>query len=312
MKRLALTALLAFTVATISNAAEGIAYKPGGQQWAKAWTAFYNGDHEAELMTPLIKAGPKMVPVIIEAISNKDMQLRRYAIGALGNLNDARAVEPLTKIVNDKTEEEYFRSDALEAIYRLDQEQGTTLARQVAGQGDMLKMTSTAILKKEPSLLAGLTDDAASVGQCDVEAYVIDKDPDGLNVRSEPRSGSIVGNLPRINPPNGMIVHLIGEKPDGGWLQIDRGETTGGETPFAGSGWVSGNMLGVTAKSSDGKGAKLYEANNAKSKVAATVPHRTLLTISGCDRKWLRVKYNSTTGWLAPDAQCANPAGRCD
>ena len=315
MKTLTLTftALLALTFTVSSgHAAEEVEYKPGGQQWANVWTAFYKGDHEAELMTPLIKAGPKMVPVILDAISHKDMRLRRYAISALGNLNDARAVDPLTKIVQDKSEEEYFRSDALESIYKLDQERGTRLAKQVAGQGDMLKTTGEAILKKEPWLLAGTTDDSESGGQCDVEAYVIDKDPDGLNVRSEPRIGSIVGNLPRINPPNGLIVHLIGENADGGWVQIDRGETTGGETPFAGRGWVSGNMLAVSTKSSSGTGAKLYETNNAKSKVVATIPPRTVVTVAGCDGKMLRVKYKDSTGWLLPASQCANPAGSCE
>ena len=176
----------------------------------------------------------------------------------------------------------------------------------------MLTDTSKAILKKEPSLLAGTKDETASVGQCDVEAYVIDKDPDGLNVRAEPRVGSVVGNLPRINPPNGLIVHLIGQNPDGGWVQIDRGETTGGETPFAGRGWVSGNMLAVSAKSSDGKGAKLHEINSTKSKVVATIPARTVVTVAGCDGKMLRVKYKDTTGWLMADSQCANPSGSCD
>ena len=312
MKKLTLITLLAVTVSTASRAAEEVDYKPGGQEWAKVWTAFYKGDHEEELMTPLIKAGPKMVPVIIEAISHKDMRLRRYAIGALGNLNDARALEPLTRIVEDKSEEEYFRSDALESIYKLDQGLGTRLAKQVAGQGEMLTDTSKAILKKEPSLLAGTKDETASVGQCDIDAYVIDKDPDGLNVRAQPRDGSVVGNLPRIDPPNGLIVHLIGQNPDGGWVQIDRGETTGGETPFAGRGWVSGNMLAVTTKSSDAKGAKLYETNSAKSKVVAAIPARTVVTVAGCDGKMVRVKYKGSTGWLMRDTHCANPSGRCD
>ncbi len=78
-------------------------YTPGGEQWAKAWTAFYSDDNkESQISIPLTKAGPEMIPAILEAIAHKDMKYRRYAIGALGNLRSASALGPLTAIVEDE------------------------------------------------------------------------------------------------------------------------------------------------------------------------------------------------------------------
>ena len=149
-----LSVALVFLLPSVEAAKER-EYSPGGEKWAKAWRAFYSGDHEEELALPLIKAGPAMAPAIIEAISHKDMRLRRYAISALAYLKDRKAVEPLTKIVKDKSEEDYFRGDALHSIYILNRKLGEQLAKDFAGQGDNLKMIADAIRKKEPWLLAG-------------------------------------------------------------------------------------------------------------------------------------------------------------
>ncbi len=161
MKVFTLIALLTLTISATSHAAEEVDYKPGGQKWASDWKAFYhNPGSEEDLMTPLVQAGPNMVPVILEAIAHKNMRLRRYAIGALGNLGDSSAVDPLAAIVADKSEEDYFRGDALTSVYKLDRERGTALAKKFAGQGDNLKMMTEAVLKKEPWLLAGLSEEA--------------------------------------------------------------------------------------------------------------------------------------------------------
>ena len=155
MKIPALLVALLLIILPSLEAAKEREYSPGGEKWAKAWRAFYKGDHEEELMQPLIKAGPAMAPAIIEAISHKDMRLRRYAISALAYLKDRQAVEPLGKIVKDKSEEDYFRGDALHSIYILDRKLGEQLAKEFAGQGDNLKMIAEAIRKKEPWLKAG-------------------------------------------------------------------------------------------------------------------------------------------------------------
>lgn len=155
MKTPAVLAAVLLAVLPSLQSAEEREYSPGGDKWAKAWRAFYAGDHEEDLPKPLIKAGPAMAPAIIEAIGHKDMKQRRYAISALAYLKDRKAVEPLAKIVKDKTEEDYFRGDALHSVYILDRKLGEQLAQQFAGPGDNLKMIAEAIRKKEPWLMAG-------------------------------------------------------------------------------------------------------------------------------------------------------------
>jgi HEAT repeat protein len=146
--------LLLLMIAMPAVADEGVVYKPGGKQWAKAWKAFYDENNaESDIATPLIKSGRAIVPAVMEAISHKDMQRRRYAITALGWLKDPAAVEPLTKILLDKGEEDYFRGDALHAIYVIDQPLGRKLAKEFAGKGDNLKMIAEAIQKNEKWLL---------------------------------------------------------------------------------------------------------------------------------------------------------------
>ena len=85
------------------------------------WREFYfEGTNEAHLIGILVHAGPQMVPSIVEAIGDRKMFARRYAISALGLLKHRDALPALTSILNDESEEEYFRSDALRAIYVID------------------------------------------------------------------------------------------------------------------------------------------------------------------------------------------------
>ncbi len=87
----------------------------------KALADFYEARDRAEdqLMDPLILNGRRVVPYVIRDIQNRDMKLRRYAIGFLGNGRYTEAVPILERILSDESEIYYFRSDALEAIYQI-------------------------------------------------------------------------------------------------------------------------------------------------------------------------------------------------
>ncbi len=309
MKHLGLAAALLFTFATVVHAdPPGVVYTPGGSQWAKAWQAFYSEDNEeSQISVPLTKAGAEMVPAIIEAIAHKDMKHRRYAIGALGLLRNRSALEPLTTIVEDESEEDYFRGDALVAVYHIDSESGTQLANKYAGQGDNLKMMTEAVLTKEPWLTDGPADFSSPMRTCDGNAFVIDPDPQGLNVRNAPRTGKVIGNIPKNK--YGSLVHLVAQNGEGGWLQINKAQTAEDETVFDQTGWVSGNMLGVLTRAA-AKGVSLYEGGEA-SAVLTTIPAETEVKIVGCDRARLQVKYKDKVGWLNADDLCADPAGEC-
>jgi hypothetical protein len=128
---------LAFSAETVF--AKEKEYRPGGQSFASVWGRFYAGDHEPELDDPLIEAGKKMTLMICEAIKNKDMKYRRYAIGALGYIGDKRALPTLENILKSKEEIYYFRGDALHAIYQIDKSFGKKYAAEFGGEHEYLK-----------------------------------------------------------------------------------------------------------------------------------------------------------------------------
>ncbi|HWS90416.1 MAG TPA: SH3 domain-containing protein [Pyrinomonadaceae bacterium] len=104
---------------------------------------------------------------------------------------------------------------------------------------------------------------AAAPAACDVDAYVVDPDPKGLNVRDAPGvHGRVVATIPLDG--EGTNVHIVASDASG-WVQIDRAETIMGAVVFDGKkGWVSGNMLGIATRGYDGKGVKLYPSPRAE------------------------------------------------
>lgn len=80
------------------------------------------------LMDPLILAGKKVVPLVIREIKNKEMPRRRYAIGFLGNGSYRQSLPALEEILQDVSEKDYFRGDALKAIYLIEEALGMKYA----------------------------------------------------------------------------------------------------------------------------------------------------------------------------------------
>lgn len=116
----------------------------------EVWYEFYNNPGcEADLMNPLVNAGSKMVPEILSAISDKKMKLRRYAIGALGWIQDSRSKEPLKLILHDKTEIEYFRGDALQSLYQIDKDYAVEYVKTYSGDSKYMLLIVNAIRNNE-------------------------------------------------------------------------------------------------------------------------------------------------------------------
>lgn len=85
---------------------------------------------EDQLQDSLIMAGPKMAPLLEQEILKKDIPRRRYAIGALSNIGDHGSIPALEQILQDKSEMEYFRVDALESIALIDLSYAQSIAPQ--------------------------------------------------------------------------------------------------------------------------------------------------------------------------------------
>lgn len=148
------------------------------------------------------------------------------------------------------------------------------------------------------------------LSRCDVEAYVIDRDPKGMNVRSGPSSTyKIIGNLPNQDV-NGISVHITASQGD--WVRVDLAVEEGGEqdrTFFKGEGWLYGPLLGVDGV---GGGTKLYEKPEQGSRRIGTLPGGSDgAIVRGCRGKWMYVEYKKKRGWAAPGTLCANSLTTC-
>ena len=139
---------------------------------------------------------------------------------------------------------------------------------------------------------------------CSIYAYVIDTDANGLNVRSG--AGKTFKTLGKLAfDEDGTTLEIKGAT--GSWLLIEGAETLGGGETFSGKGWVFASMLGISTRMK----SKLYSSASLKSKTLATIPTEEELTIVGCSGDWVKVKYKTKQGWLAPGSQCGSPVTTC-
>lgn len=76
------------------------------------------GIAEDMLADSLIISGERVAPRLVKEIANPSMPCRRYAIGFLGNIKFNPAIGRLQEILSDSSEQDYFRADALIAIFR--------------------------------------------------------------------------------------------------------------------------------------------------------------------------------------------------
>jgi hypothetical protein len=105
---------------------------PTPGKFDRVWHMFYyEAESEASITATLMSVGRVMVPAICSAIRDRKMAKRRYAISALGYIEDRRAILALETIYADSTEDPIFRGDALASIFRIDQSLGRKYARQV-------------------------------------------------------------------------------------------------------------------------------------------------------------------------------------
>ncbi len=105
------------------------------EQAKKVLSDFYADRVPEEIQDRLlVDAGKPIAPYLLVEIKNKDMPKRRYAILALGKIKDKRALPVLTQILDDSSEINYFRDDALCAIWHIDRKLGEQSANQYSGK----------------------------------------------------------------------------------------------------------------------------------------------------------------------------------
>ncbi|MGB5963727.1 MAG: SH3 domain-containing protein [Coleofasciculaceae cyanobacterium] len=148
---------------------------------------------------------------------------------------------------------------------------------------------------------------ASNQRSCKIGAYIVDKDPKGLNVRSQPNSQSkIVDTL----PTNNLALIVDVDAAQGDWVQLSKAQSPG-KLEFQGSGWVYAPLLGTSTRGYGTNGVSVYESANNQVKVIGRIPSQRNVKLLSCDRAWALVEYQGLKGWLEPESQCANPLTTC-
>lgn len=155
---------------------------------------------------------------------------------------------------------------------------------------------------------------------CQVEAHVIDQDPNGLNVRQYPGTQSkVLGTLSHNTEVKVLAYQKIhqGDRTNA-WMLVS--PISSNQKQFNGNGWVSASLLGLYTKGYDLQSVPIYSEpskENKSSHVVGNLPSDSLVTLSKCEGKWSHVKAKNLTddldieGWLEPNQQCRSPYTSC-
>ncbi len=135
---------------------------------------------------------------------------------------------------------------------------------------------------------------------CDIGAYVIDKDPQGLNVRSGPSSNDrVIAKLPTTTLS--VMVDITASQ--GSWVQLSRAESPE-KVEFQGTGWVYAQLLGTNTRGYESGGVSVYPTPNTQSSAIGRIPANTSVKLLGCEQSWAFVEYQGLKGWLTREDQC--------
>ena len=149
---------------------------------------------------------------------------------------------------------------------------------------------------------------ANSRRNCQISAYVIDKDPQGLNVRNAPStSGRILKKLATTTPE--VSVDITASQ--GNWMEINKAVDGEGKTIFQGKGWVYAPLLGTSTRGYETRSVNAYASANNRSRVVGRIPANTSVTMVSCNGNWAYVSHQQIKGWIAKIDQCATSLTTC-
>ena len=144
-------------------------------------------------------------------------------------------------------------------------------------------------------------------GSCDFQAYIIDLDPKGTNVRDAPK-GHVIATLPhRPDDPDIITVRVTGHRNK--WLSVVLHDGR--------EGWIFGELVGVSLRNyGPGSVTGLRTRPDPDSPAEGDIFGDEVVSIIGGEGKWALVQYRHPkgfvmTGWLDPVLQCPNPYTTC-
>ena len=143
---------------------------------------------------------------------------------------------------------------------------------------------------------------------CNGEAFVVDKDPKGLNVRDKPttKGSTVLGQLPTQVSVNVKII-----RSENGWFQISEASDIDGNSNMPQSGWVSGKLLGIGVRNYGPKSDYFLHKDPDTNSAVVIDPGEGNGTLVDCEGQWLKVKMGRKVGWLSPEGQCPSDVTNC-
>jgi hypothetical protein len=105
------------------------------------------GIAEDQLICPLVLAGPRACPAILADVKKRHGVRFGYAIAALGSLHCSNAAPYLQELMRNEKEADSLRSDALEALWQIEEWPPEDYARTLAERQDTLGMVARRVLK---------------------------------------------------------------------------------------------------------------------------------------------------------------------
>jgi len=139
---------------------------------------------------------------------------------------------------------------------------------------------------------------------CQIRAYVIDQDSHGLNIRSIPNSGQILGVLPANTD-----VQVFASQ--GNWMLVSPIDPKSQGIKFQGKGWVYVPLLGLSTRGYDKNTVSVFASANYKSKVVGQIPSSRPVKLLSCQGQWAFVEKDGIKGWLPREDQCAAALTTC-
>lgn len=163
------------------------------------------------------------------------------------------------------------------------------------------------------SVLATQSFASTNIQSCDIDAYLIDPDPSGSNIRMAPSAQSKI--IKTITSAYGsdytLSIHITGYS--SGWFLIDEateGASENNEYRFQGKGWIHSSLVGSDGVSG---GTSLFLFPTKKAKRVGSVQVEEGANLRSCKGKWVEVqnRKNKQTGWAAPNTLCTNGFTNC-
>ena len=147
-------------------------------------------------------------------------------------------------------------------------------------------------------------------GRCfDVQAYIIDEDPNGLNVRAGPSlKKDIISKIPYNS--YGMLTQVDIADAKNGWLKIREWHDGAVRAQFDHDAWIYGRLVAVLIKI-DGDN-NIYASDVHTARQEGKFVEGRQVKVLDCGKEWLFVEGQSTygkkvKGWLSPYGQAISP-----